>query len=213
VLLTDYLTRTNWKTLVEFLTAEVILNRPVDPLQYTRDVLNSKLIERGHNDFRPDQLTDWLRNVYTEAAALVDENGVIHSSKPSYSAPSASEQVNDLNRKMDSINKLLDASRTIASLDPFQATENIITQTCRILDCDRASIFTLDTSSNELIMCASEGAVDIRLPITDGIIGDVARTGQTVNLVDAYTDPRFSSRLLFYLNHLHAVFYLIFPVI
>lgn len=185
--------------MVEYLTAEVILHRPNDPLTYTRDVLNAKLSERGNNEYKSDQLTDWLRNVYTEASALVDENGVIHSNKTESSIPTSTEQVNDLNRKMDSINKLLDASRTIASLDPLQATENIIVQTCRILDCDRASIFTIDHTTNELIMCASEGIADIRLPITDGIVGDVARTGQTVNIADAYSDPRFSSRYIKFL--------------
>lgn len=51
---TDYLTRVNWKSLVEYLTAEVILNRPVDPLQYCRDILGVKLTERGGSDFRPE---------------------------------------------------------------------------------------------------------------------------------------------------------------
>jgi hypothetical protein len=29
----DYLTSINWKSLVEWLTAEVVLNRPQDPIQ------------------------------------------------------------------------------------------------------------------------------------------------------------------------------------
>ena len=67
---TDYLTRINWKTFVEWMTAEIILNRPNDPLQYTRDIIGGKISERGTSDYRPEQVTDWLRNCYTEATAL-----------------------------------------------------------------------------------------------------------------------------------------------
>eukprot|EP01035_Chromulina_nebulosa_P024610 gene24610-32052_t len=190
---TDYLNRINWKTFVEWLTAEVILNRPVDPLQYTRDIIGSKLSQRGNNEYRPDQITDWLRNCYTEATALVDENGVIHGKTIDTAQQSLAEQIVDLQRKIEGMQKLIDASRTIATLDPLQATENIITQTCRILDCDRATIFTLDSVSQELVLTVAEGARDIRVPVGQGIAGLVAQTGETINIVDAYLDPRFNS--------------------
>ena len=51
---TEYLGRVNWKSLMEWLTAEAILNRPSDPLQYCRDVLGAKLAERGGADYRAE---------------------------------------------------------------------------------------------------------------------------------------------------------------
>lgn len=117
---TEYLNRVNWKSLVEWLTAEAILNRPVDPLQYCRDLLGSKLAERGGLDFRPEQTTDWLRNCYTEATSLVDENGVIHGKSLEVSQKSLPEQLDDMHRQVDAMQKLLDASKTIANLDPMQ---------------------------------------------------------------------------------------------
>ena len=63
---------------MEWLTAEVILHRPIDPLQYARDLLGQKLAERGGTEFRPEVVTDWLRHCYTEATTLVDEHGIIH---------------------------------------------------------------------------------------------------------------------------------------
>jgi hypothetical protein len=117
---TEYLNRVNWKSLVEWLTAEAILNRPVDPLQYCRDLLGGKLAERGGMDFRPEQITDWLRNCYTEATSLVDENGVIHGKTLEVSQKSLPEQLDDMHRQVDAMQKLLDASKTIANLDPMQ---------------------------------------------------------------------------------------------
>lgn len=76
--------------------------------------------------------------------------------------------------------KLLDASHAIATLDPLQATENIVTETRRILACDRATIFTMDKATNELVLHVAEGAKDIRVPVGQGIAGTVASTGETV---------------------------------
>ena len=76
---TEYLSRVNWKSLVEWLTAETILYRPLDPILHCRELLGKKISERGGAEFRPDAITDWLRNCYTEATSLVDEHGIIHS--------------------------------------------------------------------------------------------------------------------------------------
>ena len=101
--------------------------------------------------------------------------------------------VEDLKKQVDSMKKLLDASRSIATLDPMQATENIVAETVRILLCDRATIFIIDEARQELVLCVAEGATNIRLPIGQGIAGTVASTGETININDAYTDPRFSA--------------------
>lgn len=191
---TDYLARMNWKSFVEWLTAEAILNRPSDPVQFCRDLLGEKLAENTGNNFRPDLITDWLRNCYTEATALVDEHGVIQGKKIENTSKSLPEQITELRRKIDAMQKLLDASSTIATLDPLQATENIVAETCRILTCDRATIFTVDRVTEELVLTVAEGAKNIRVPIGQGIAGTVAATGETINIVDAYSDSRFNSK-------------------
>lgn len=162
---TDYLARVNWKTLVEWLTAEAILNRPADPIQFCRDLLGEKMAETTGTNFRPDLITDWLRSCYTEATTLVDENGVIQGKKMETAQKSLPEQITELRKKIDGMQKLLDASSTIATLDPLQATENIVSETCRILNCDRATIFTVDRITEELVITVAEGAKNIRVPI------------------------------------------------
>lgn len=189
---TEYLSRVNWKSLVEWCTAETILNRPPDPVQFCRDILGAKIAERGGTEFRAEEVTDWLRNCYTDATAMVDEHGIIHGKEVEEAAQSLPEQLTEARKKMEGMQKLLDASSSIATLDPLAATENIISETCRILNCDRATIFTLDEATNEIVLCVAEGAKNIRLPVGQGIAGSVASTGETINIVDAYSDPRFS---------------------
>jgi hypothetical protein len=191
---TDFLARINWKSVVEWLTAEAILNRPQDPIQFCRDLLGEKIAENGGAAYRPEVVTDWLRNCYTEATALVDEHGIIQGKKIDIAQKSLPEQITELRRKIDGMQKLMDASTTIATLDPLQATENIVTETCRILNCDRSTIFTVDKVTEELVLAVAEGAKNIRIPIGQGIAGTVAATGETINIVDAYSDSRFNSK-------------------
>jgi hypothetical protein len=40
-----------------------------------------------------------------------------------------------------------------------------VSETCRILDCDRATIFTTDFATQELVLKVAEGANDIRVPL------------------------------------------------
>merc|ERR1711991_219161 len=74
-----------------------------------------------------------------------------------------------------------------------ESANNITTACCRILDCDRATMFTLDPVAQELLLWVAEGAKNIRVPLGEGIAGTVAATGETINIPDAYSDPRFSS--------------------
>ena len=61
-----------------------------------------------------------------------------------------------------------------------------------LLDCDRASIFVLDRERNELWSKVALGSQGIlRFDARRGIAGTTALTGATVNVQDAYSDPRF----------------------
>lgn len=62
------------------------------------------------------------------------------------------------------------------------------------LNADRCTIYQLDREKNEVWSRVALGLVgqSIRLPTSRGLVGAVARTGQTLNLKDAYNDPRFN---------------------
>ena len=66
----DYVSNANLKGLLEWLTAEVILSRPTDPVQFCRDILGQKLIERGRGDFRSEEATEWLRACYSRGEII-----------------------------------------------------------------------------------------------------------------------------------------------
>ncbi|MGH9651214.1 MAG: GAF domain-containing protein, partial [Terriglobales bacterium] len=72
--------------------------------------------------------------------------------------------------------------------------QKIMQKACEVLDADRATLFLVDETKQELWSKVAQGAQmsEIRIPLGAGIAGHVARTGETVNIADAYQDPRFN---------------------
>ncbi|HEY9250046.1 MAG TPA: GAF domain-containing protein, partial [Rariglobus sp.] len=72
----------------------------------------------------------------------------------------------------------------------------IAREACNLLDCDRASIFLLDRERNELWSKVALGSEEIlRFDARLGIAGTAVATGQTINVQDAYKDPRFYGQI------------------
>jgi serine phosphatase RsbU (regulator of sigma subunit) len=70
----------------------------------------------------------------------------------------------------------------------------IIATVTQLLAAERATLFTHDRETDELsvLVGQDERAPEIRFPARDGIAGHVFATGETVNIPDAYADPRFN---------------------
>ena len=67
-------------------------------------------------------------------------------------------------------------------------------QTKTKIQADRCSLFLLDNKAKEMYIQA--GDITLRLPIGAGIAGTVAKSGATINIADAYADPRFRKILM-----------------
>jgi len=70
----------------------------------------------------------------------------------------------------------------------------ILVNSCQLVGADRASLFVVDDSRTHLVSKVAQGASKpIVLPIDQGIVGSVASSGETINIIDCYEDPRFNS--------------------
>jgi len=90
---------------------------------------------------------------------------------------------------------ILDVTRRLMSITDLDALLRDMAQaTTTLLDADRATIFIVDRDKNELWsrVALGAGVGEIRLAMGVGIAGTVAATGETVNIPDAYADPRFN---------------------
>ena len=90
---------------------------------------------------------------------------------------------------------ILDVTRRLMSVTDLDSLLRQIAEgTTQLLDADRATIFVLDRDKNEIWskIALGTGAGDIRQAVGVGIAGAVAATGETINIADAYADPRFN---------------------
>ena len=97
---------------------------------------------------------------------------------------------------------LLEVSKEISDvqMDLGKMMARIMTRARQVLTVERASIFLIDEGKKELwsILTDSEMAAKvggdnvIRLPVGVGIAGTVARTGEMLNIADAYRSPLFN---------------------
>ena len=73
----------------------------------------------------------------------------------------------------------------------------IMEKITKLMDAERSSLFLLDEETGELWSKVSQGIVDqeIRLKPGEGIAGWVAQRGKSLNVRDAYRDPRFNPDL------------------
>jgi phosphoserine phosphatase len=91
------------------------------------------------------------------------------------------------------LERILEVSRRLAR--PFDLAEmltEIVDAGREILDADRGSVFLFDPRAEELYTVVSTGVEGFRIPTSQGIVGECARTRAVINVPDAYEDPRFN---------------------
>lgn len=99
-------------------------------------------------------------------------------------------------RNQRGVNALVKATTTLGqSLDLETTLRAVMDQAKDLMQADRSTLFLLSKETNELWtkVAKADGKtmMEIRIPANKGIAGYVASTGQTLNIPNAYQDPRF----------------------
>ena len=78
----------------------------------------------------------------------------------------------------------------MAEMDPYR---EVVLNVQKSLAADRCTLYLVDQERQEVSSKVAIGLEipEIRLPLNRGLVGYVGRTGRTLNLRDAYNDPRF----------------------
>jgi Nif-specific regulatory protein len=101
--------------------------------------------------------------------------------------PSAQSELHEKLAAILDICQKMNSERELGALLDLIARE-----ATNLLGCDRASIFLLDAERHELWSKVALGSDEIlRFDASRGIVGTAVKTGRTVNVQDAYSDPRF----------------------
>ncbi len=70
----------------------------------------------------------------------------------------------------------------------------IIDETTAVMGAERSSLFLVDSERKEMWAKIAQGVEqsEIRFPVGVGIAGTVGKTGEVINIAEAYDDPRFN---------------------
>jgi HD-GYP domain-containing protein (c-di-GMP phosphodiesterase class II) len=100
-----------------------------------------------------------------------------------------------LTARVEKLTALLEVGKAMASERNLDRLLRLIMgEVTKVVGADRSSLFLVDRARNELWSKIAQGLEvrEIRIKIGMGISGYVAKTGNTVNIPDAYADPRFN---------------------
>lgn len=101
----------------------------------------------------------------------------------------------EIRKRMQTTETLLNVMRAVSSeLEIDLLLQKIVGKTSEVMNADRATLFLVHRKSGELWSRVAQGAdmKEIRVPKGMGIAGHVAASGETINIKDAYQDPRFN---------------------
>jgi sigma-B regulation protein RsbU (phosphoserine phosphatase) len=104
----------------------------------------------------------------------------------------------DLKRRLEELESklrfLMEATKALAStLDLGELLGRILEVAKSQAGAERGTLFLVDEKSDEIWSLIAHGIEkrEIRLPLGRGIAGHVAKSGEILNIPDAYSDPRF----------------------
>ncbi len=108
--------------------------------------------------------------------------------------PRVLESAGDEGIDQGSFEQILMVARRLASSSDLAEVLGLIIDALRDTLCaERASVFQYDSDTHELFATKAHGLpADLRLSAELGIIGEAARTRKSINIPDAYNDPRFN---------------------
>ena len=102
---------------------------------------------------------------------------------------------NERRYALEELSSILEATKSLNSTIDLAELINIILQLAtRQTGAERGTVFLVDHETKEIWSLVGLGLQqqEIRMPIDKGLAGYVACSGETLNIADAYQDPRFS---------------------
>ncbi len=107
--------------------------------------------------------------------------------------------VSRLQQRLEKLGGILEVAQAlVAERDLDRLLTLIVHAAARVVEADRCSLFLVDRERGELWTKVAQGLggmKEIRIPMNRGIAGAVATTNTSINIPDAYKDPRFNQNV------------------
>src|SRR5258706_10975810 len=92
--------------------------------------------------------------------------------------------------------ELLEIGLAIGSAVEIDALLDVVMgHLTQLLQAERSTLYLVDRRHGEIWskVLQGDGLREIRLPLGEGVAGEVVATGEAANIPDAYADPRFKA--------------------
>ena len=94
---------------------------------------------------------------------------------------------------IDDLLQVLEISRALALNQDLQSLLKRIEQAAvKVLNCERATVFFYEKSSDQLVSLVADRVESLRVPSDSGIVGTCFKSACLINVDDAYKDLRFN---------------------
>ena len=137
-----------------------------------------QVVNKRHGTFGEDDET--LIRAFAHQAAIAVENFYLY------------RKITASHSKMAMLLELTSAIGD--TLDLPTLIRRVVSRTADAMRCDRCSFWVVDDNARELWSMESSGGemTEIRIPSTSGLVGHAVKSGEVINVPDAYADDRFN---------------------
>ncbi len=94
------------------------------------------------------------------------------------------------------LERILEVTRQLArGFELNELLQQVVDAGRKLLTADRGTVFLYDADKDELVAAVATGVKELRVPASKGIVGEVVRTREIVNVPDCYADSRFNPEM------------------
>lgn len=198
----------NINSLLKWLTTEIVIHKPEDPLLFLHN-LSKKTISQEDYSYSTEKIEKMIEStrvksneqVAAEASALNQALTVTQNENDQISERDSGSMHQEISGMIESmmhseISRMIESMRQIATeLDPVKAARSIADQTCKLLQCEKAILFTFDSDTNSVTADSEPSLKDKCFPIHDGIIARCLKSGKVQIVPDVPSDDAFNGEI------------------
>jgi len=153
----QYLADKNINSLMKWLTTELVIHKPEDPVLFMHNLTAACLSQDGYK-YSTENIEQMIVNARTKSDEQVEQESKLLNRASVTESREMEIRHHDLNQDFS---RMVDAITEISKeLNPKRAEQVIVEQTCNLLQCDRCIIFAYDADTETMSIIAANSDLD-----------------------------------------------------
>jgi hypothetical protein len=166
---------------------------------HSKSVIDNITLKKGIDEYFKQMFSlhrQKIRKAAKPGGGLPQLNGSSNNGHLNGSG-SGSQMINNSNDALlRTVDSLMELSLLVnADLSPEDVLRSIVDEAKELIGAEVASVFLIDREKGQLYSTINSTGGEIRIPLDVGIAGHVAKSGKSLVISDAYSDPRFYSEV------------------